>query len=191
MTELTPAFCYAHPQRETGLRCIRCARPICASCAQRAAIGYTCKECIQEHQRKFDTAYGTDFAVVFLVSSFLSCCGALLTFLITSVIWGFFIIIFAPFAGTTIANGARYFIKNRRSPMLNYILAAGIIVGAMPVMFYSAWPIIAVTFLGATFVGGNVLTPVFATAPFIWQLVYLALAVPAAYYQFSGLVFRR
>jgi hypothetical protein len=191
MTESLMPTCYAHPDRETGLRCKRCERPICASCAQRTATGYLCKQCVQEHQKKFDTALGPDYVIVFFVSAFLSGVGSILTYMITYVIWGFFIIGLAPLAGTIIANGARRFIKNRQSPMLNYTLIAGIITGATPVVLYSAWPLLAVTFLGATFVGGNALTPVFATAPLIWQLVYIALAAPAAYYQFSGLFFRR
>jgi hypothetical protein len=37
--------CYAHPDRETGLRCVQCNRPICGSCAQMTPVGQLCPEC--------------------------------------------------------------------------------------------------------------------------------------------------
>lgn len=38
-------FCYLHPDRETGLRCTSCNRPICAECVRPAAVGQLCPEC--------------------------------------------------------------------------------------------------------------------------------------------------
>jgi hypothetical protein len=37
--------CYIHPERETGLRCTNCDRPICADCVRPAAVGQLCPEC--------------------------------------------------------------------------------------------------------------------------------------------------
>jgi membrane associated rhomboid family serine protease len=37
--------CYRHPDRETGLSCTNCGRPICAECATHAAVGIRCPEC--------------------------------------------------------------------------------------------------------------------------------------------------
>jgi tetratricopeptide (TPR) repeat protein len=37
--------CYIHPDRETGLRCTNCDRPICADCVRPAAVGQLCPEC--------------------------------------------------------------------------------------------------------------------------------------------------
>jgi len=37
--------CYLHPDRETGLRCTSCDRPICADCVRPAAVGQLCPEC--------------------------------------------------------------------------------------------------------------------------------------------------
>ncbi|MFI0738016.1 rhomboid family intramembrane serine protease [Streptomyces sp. NPDC021100] len=37
--------CYRHPDRETGIRCTRCERPICPDCMVNASVGFHCPEC--------------------------------------------------------------------------------------------------------------------------------------------------
>lgn len=38
------AYCYRHPDRETGLSCSECERPICTECATFAAVGIRCPD---------------------------------------------------------------------------------------------------------------------------------------------------
>ncbi|RMI42980.1 rhomboid family intramembrane serine protease [Streptomyces triticirhizae] len=41
------ARCYQHQERETGVRCTRCDRPICPACMVPASVGYQCRQCVR------------------------------------------------------------------------------------------------------------------------------------------------
>jgi membrane associated rhomboid family serine protease len=42
------ATCYRHPNRETGVSCSNCGRPICTSCMTPTSVGMRCPECSRE-----------------------------------------------------------------------------------------------------------------------------------------------
>ncbi len=46
--DLEVKHCYRHPQRETGVSCSNCGRPICHECMISAPVGFRCPECVRE-----------------------------------------------------------------------------------------------------------------------------------------------
>jgi membrane associated rhomboid family serine protease len=45
------ATCYRHPNRETGVSCSSCGRPICPECMTPTPVGMRCPECSQQRTR--------------------------------------------------------------------------------------------------------------------------------------------
>lgn len=173
MTETvsTATYCYIHPDRETGLRCKRCEKPICASCAQRTPTGYLCRECVRAHQKSFDTAEWYDYALGFITAAFLSAVAAFLVTLIGGIgFFGWFLIAAgAPLAGAAIAESVRLVTSRRRSKNLFLTVAIAVAVGALPVMIFLNMNLFGIVF----------------------QVIYLVIAVPLVYTRLSGIQLSR
>jgi membrane associated rhomboid family serine protease len=45
------ATCYRHPDRETGVSCSNCGRPICPDCMTSTSVGMRCPECARERTK--------------------------------------------------------------------------------------------------------------------------------------------
>lgn len=173
-------YCYIHPDRPTTLRCNRCERPICTEDAVRTPTGYRCRNCVREQQRIFDTAVWSDYVVAFVVAAIGSGIASVLVLITSSFFFGLLILFLAPGAGVVIGNLVLRFIKNRRSRALFLTSAIGMVVGALPVLIMFSLPAL----LGVLYGG---LQGVAGLLPAVWEVVYLFLAVPAAYTQISGI----
>ena len=47
--------CYRHPNRETGVSCSNCGRPICPDCMTSTSVGMRCPECARQGRTKVRT----------------------------------------------------------------------------------------------------------------------------------------
>jgi hypothetical protein len=168
----TNPVCYNHPNRETLLRCNRCDRPICTSCAVLTETGYRCKECVHSQQKIFDTAQSVDFVLAVVISAALSFGGSLIAPSL-----GFFVIFLAPIAGVIIAEAVRWAIRKRRSKLLFQIAAGSAFAGALPRLFF---PIVLMLLSGGAGGIGGLLS-------LLWPGVYAFLVASTVYYRLSGI----
>lgn len=163
----TGLYCYRHPKRETGLRCITCNRPICMQCAQHTPVGYRCPQCIREAQDVFFSANVLDYLVTAAVTLVL----AILAGYIAPRL-GFFVIFIGPAAGTLIGRIAFRAARRRHGRYLPQLVAALVAIGGL-------LPVGLPLLLGL--LGGAPLTAV--GFGLLWPLIYVFLATGAAYYQ--------
>ena len=183
MTEETNTlYCYVHPDRETGLRCKICDNPICASCAVRTPTGYSCKECVRSHQKKFETAVWYDFVVGFVLAAILSAVAAFIVTLISGFFFGLIVLAVAPAAGTIIARILLVVLRRHRSRALFMTISAGVVVGAIPAIISQITSLI----LFMNFYGAEGFS-IWSLLPVIWIVIYLFISVPVVYSQFSGI----
>jgi hypothetical protein len=167
-------FCANHPTRETYLRCNRCEKPICISCAVHTPTGYRCKDCVRSQQKIFDTAQPIDYVTAFFIPLILSYLGSLLIGLV-----GFYTILIAPGAGWVIAEAVRKATGKRRSKPLFFTAAAASVIGGLG----SILPLILVTALG--YAAPQML------AGLLWPGVYVALVAATVYTRLSGIQINR
>jgi hypothetical protein len=172
MTDATPPglVCYAHPDRETYLRCNRCDRPICNSCAVRTPTGYRCKECLRGQQRVFETANPIDPVFGFIVAGVLAFPGSYI-----AQVMQLFTLFFAPILGLLITEAVRYVVRRRRSRNLFLAAAVGAAVGSLPLLL-----IILVRLFAGGFGMGSLLA-------LVWQAAYTFLIAITVYNRLNGI----
>ena len=51
--------CYRHPDRETGVSCSSCGRPICPDCMTPTPVGMRCPECMRQRTKVVRNPTGT------------------------------------------------------------------------------------------------------------------------------------
>ena len=56
--------CYRHPNRETGVRCSNCERPICPDCMTTTPVGMRCPECARQRTKTRTIRSGVEEPVV-------------------------------------------------------------------------------------------------------------------------------
>jgi hypothetical protein len=165
--ELEALFCANHPGRETHLRCNRCGKPICSSCANPTPVGYRCPECIREQEDVYYTATPLDYLVTLLVVLPLSLLVGFVAALILSSPFGFFLIFLGAFSGSLIGRVAFRVAGRRRGRWMPHMVVICVVIGGI---------LPSLGFIVAAFLGQFSLRLLFLG-------IYLVAAAGAAYYQ--------
>jgi hypothetical protein len=166
-------YCTYHSTRPTALRCNRCGKPICSSCAVRTPVGYRCKDCVREQQKVFDTASWYDFIVAFAVAAVVCGAGSIL-----STIIGYLSLFIAAVAGYLAARAVLWAVRRRRHRFLWLAAVAGGIAGCIPILFVAG----ILTVFGFFGEGGWS----FADIGMIWPLMYMVISVGSLIINIKG-----
>lgn len=127
--------CYIHPDRETGLRCTNCDRPICADCVRPAAVGQLCPECAKIRRPVNYQVSPVNLLVAGVTALIYSVFITFFASLLLSQIafFGFFVaILLGPVAGDLLVRLADRFTRNKRGRSLQLTVGGCYTLGALP-----------------------------------------------------------
>jgi hypothetical protein len=142
--------CHWHPDRETGLRCSSCGKPICVECMRQHPVGIRCKECAKAMQlpmfqvSKAYVARGVGAAIGLGIGGLVVL--GLLHFAIGSVL-GFFGIFLMMGLGYVIGEGVSVAVNRRRGRPYQYMAVGGVVIATLPELTFALFTLS----LGAAF----------------------------------------
>lgn len=126
-------YCYRHPDRETGLHCIQCGRPICAECATMTSVGQLCPDDRKARRPSNYKVSASDVIVGGLVALFASALVAVLLMFVVRGFFGFFIVFMA---GAAIAEFIVRIVDRvthlKRGRPMQITVGAAIALGTLP-----------------------------------------------------------
>jgi ABC-type antimicrobial peptide transport system permease subunit len=114
-----------------------------------------------------------DYVWAFLAAVILSFLGSLLGSFI-----GFYIFLLAPAAGVAVAEVVRLLTRKRRSTKLFKLVRVAVVLGSLPLALVGLLNF-SLDLIDQTFT-------LYSVLPFVYQMLYMILAAPSAYYRLSG-----
>lgn len=182
-------YCAVHPDRETGLRCNKCGRLMCAQCAVQTPVGYRCRECVRQHDDKFFNASQNDYVLLFGVSAVLTgIVGAIMGALPIPLL---FILLLGLPIGGAISEAAVRVVQRRRGRQSGTWAAVGAVVGGLGGAALQTWLFLqnrlaeVAASRGIENVPGVPLDVVFRSLMSDWRLlIFIAIVAFAVYSRF-------
>lgn len=128
-------FCYNHPDRETGLQCTNCTRPICHECVRPAPVGQLCPECARARRpRNYQVSAG-ELAIAGVVTLIASLIVSVLGMFVLRGFFAFFIaFIVAPLLGELIVRMLDRLTHAKRGKEMQIAVGIGMGLGAAPLL---------------------------------------------------------
>jgi hypothetical protein len=126
-------YCYRHPDRETGLHCTVCGRPICGECAMMTSVGQLCPDDRKARRPSNYKVSAREVIVGGLVALFASALVAVLLLFVTR---GFFGLIIIFMAGPAIAEFIVRIVdrvtKLKRGRPMQVTVGVAMVLGTLP-----------------------------------------------------------
>jgi hypothetical protein len=140
-TEFKPEveYCYRHPDRETGLHCIQCGRPICGECATMTPVGQLCPDDRRARRPSNYKVSTSDVVIGGVVAFFASALVALVLSLFVGRMgfFGFFIIFMVgPAIAEFIVRVVDRVTKLKRGRPMQITVGSAIVVGTLPFVLF-------------------------------------------------------
>ena len=131
--------CHWHPDRETGLSCSRCGKPVCVACMRPHPVGIRCKDCARELRiptYQIATSYYAKGIGAALVLGFGGLLGlGLLLAVLPGV--GFLFFILMGGLGWAIGEGVGRAVNQRRGRPYQYMALGGVLLATAPIALAS------------------------------------------------------
>ncbi|HEU4325553.1 MAG TPA: hypothetical protein VFS21_20575 [Roseiflexaceae bacterium] len=145
------AHCYRHPDRETGLRCVSCSRPICGECAEVTAVGQLCPDCRRARRPRnyqVSTANLIVAGIVALIGAVLGT--AVVLFLVMRIpFFGLFLALLAgPFSAELLLRLTDRLTGAKRGRSMQIVVGSGLALGGAPLVLLAFPSLPALILLG-------------------------------------------
>ena len=138
------AACHWHPDRETGLRCGNCGKPICFACVRQHPVGVRCKECARSVRLPTYRFSQSDAVRGIAAAVGLGLAGAVVLFILVGLVFnGFFFFIILIGVGYAIGEGVSRAVNRRRGRAYQY-MALGAVLVATTAFWLPALPTFSV-----------------------------------------------
>lgn len=124
----SPATCHWHPDRETGLRCGNCGKPVCFECVRQHPVGIRCKECARSARLPTYRFSQSDAVRGIAAAAGLGLAGAVVLFILVSLVFGgFFFFIILIGVGYAIGEGVSRAVNRRRGRAYQYMALGAVL----------------------------------------------------------------
>lgn len=140
-------FCYRHPDRETGLHCIQCGRPICAECATMTSVGQLCPDDRRARRPSNYKVAPRDVIVAAIVALLAAALVAVPVAYFARGLFGFFIVFMAgPAIAEFIVRIVDNVTKLKRGRPMQITVGTAMALGTLPMMLVN--PLLILVYLG-------------------------------------------
>lgn len=114
-------YCIRHPQRETGLRCVRCNDPICTECMVQAAVGNQCPSCVAIERNPLVQVQTPRLLTAVAAGLGAAVVAGIVVSVLSNAFGGYFSIILWAAAGYFLGQAVHIAANRSRAPSLRYV----------------------------------------------------------------------